>query len=105
MQIYYAVLAFLCTASLVAGMGVLAAAMLQIRRTARQVEVLAEHVDERVESLKEAGEIMRHFSSTVRSGWVRGAEIALGVVSALRRTRAGNARRAEAEDAEDAETE
>lgn len=84
METYYAVCVGLATAALVAGMTVLVVTLLQLRKTAQKVEVLTDHVDEKVEALKEAGHMVEHFSSTVRSGWVKGLEIAIGLASVLR---------------------
>ncbi len=84
MSTYYAVCAGLCTLSLVTGMSVLIATLLTLRRTAMRVDRLVDQVEDQVEALRDVGRMVRHFSSSVRSGWMKGAEFAVGLVSALK---------------------
>src|SRR5579864_4118801 len=86
MAIYYAICAGVSTLSLLIGMILLSAASLELRRTAASVRTLADHADERIQSFKTVGDIVAHFSTSVQSGWMRGAEIAFGLVSAMRQT-------------------
>jgi len=78
MQTYYAVLAFVNTLAVVFGMGVLAAALWQVRRTARKMDRLADHVDENVQSLREVTRTVEQVSTSLRSGWLKGLEAVAG---------------------------
>ena len=98
MEAYYAICAGLATLSLVFLSIVNILTLVQVKNTAERVEVLAAHVDERVEQLRGLGEVVHHLTKTVRSGWMRGAELAFGLFSAFRSSRS-EAPRAEEESA------
>lgn len=84
MAYYYAILAFLATASLVVGTVVLIVTLLELQKTAKKVEALVEHIDDRVEAFRGFADFVRNFSHAAQSGWMRGAEVAFGIISALR---------------------
>jgi hypothetical protein len=86
METYYAVCAGLATLSLLIGMIFLSMSAYELAKTAKSVRRLADHVDERVEAFRSIGDIIYHFSQSVQSGWMRGAEVAFGLVSALKQT-------------------
>jgi hypothetical protein len=86
MEAYYAVCAGVATLSLLVGMVYLSVAAFELRKTALSIRRLSDHVDERVEAFKSIGDVVLHFSQSVQSSWLRGAEIAFGVVSALRKS-------------------
>jgi hypothetical protein len=99
MTTYYAICAGISTLSLLIGMAFLSVAAFEMGKTAKSVRKLSDHVDERVEAFKTLGDVVSHFSRNVQSGWMRGAEIAVGLITAMRQTFSpGNGREAALEE-------
>jgi hypothetical protein len=86
MTTYYAICAGISTMSLLCGMIFLSAAAFEMGKTAKSVRRLSENLDERVEQFRTIGDVVSHFSRNIQSGWMRGAEIAIGLISSMAQT-------------------
>ena len=83
METYYAVCAGILTLTHLIGVVILIVTLIQVRRAAESVEVLAYRAQDQVSKVEDATDKLRTFAGTLRVGWVQTLAAALGVAGSV----------------------
>jgi len=83
MEVYFAVCAGLATVALAVPSAVAVWTLWEVRKAAISFQRLSSRLEESAQTVRNIVGLVDHFTGHVQSGWMRGAEMAYGLVASL----------------------